>query len=285
VSTGASSACAAVILGLTLALGGCAVSTPSPGHGDIRNDGDAAQFARSLPGLLPTDVLLIGERHDAPEHHALERSAVEMLSARGHLAALLVEMAEEGRDTSGLDAAASESQVRAALNWDETAWPWSAHGPVVMAAVRAGVPVAGANLPRARMRDAMADVSLDAQLPAAVLRTQQDAVRDGHCGLLPEARIVPMTRVQIARDRAMAQAVVKARRPGRTVLLVTGAAHADRQQGVPQHLPVDVTVRSLRLLAASDANGDVLSTTRYDATWRTPPRPEKDFCAELRPSR
>ena len=66
---------------------------------------------------------------------------------------LLVEMAEEGRDTSGLDAAASESQVRAALNWDETAWPWSAHGPVVMAAVRAGVPVAGANLPRARMRE------------------------------------------------------------------------------------------------------------------------------------
>ena len=155
----------------------------------------------------------------------------------------------------------------------------------VVAAVRAGVSVAGANLPRARMRDAMADVSLDAQLPAAVLRTQQDAVRDGHCGLLPEARIVPMTRVQIARDRAMAQAVVKARRPGRTVLLVTGAAHADRQQGVPQHLPVDVTVRSLRLLAASEANGDVLSTTRYDATWRTPPRPEKDFCAELRPSR
>ena len=281
-STGASSACTAVILGLTLALGGCAVSTPSPGHGDIRNDGDAAQFARSLPGLLPTDVLLIGERHDAPEHHALERSAVEMLSARGHLAALLVEMAEEGRDTSGLDAAASESQVRAALNWDETAWPWSAHGPVVMAAVRAGVPVAGANLPRARMRDAMADVSLDAQLPAAVLRTQQDAVRAGHCGLRPEARIVPLPRIQVARDRAMAQVAAQARRPGRTVLLIAGAAHVDRRQGVPQHLPVDVTVRSLRLLAAAADEGVVEPTDRHDVTWRTAPLPPKDYCAGIR---
>lgn len=165
---------------------------------------DHAPFVRGLSTLLPVDILLIGEQHDAPAHHVLERDAVTALAARSQLAALVLEMAEDGRDTTALSTDATQAQVRTALRWDEAAWPWEDYAPAVMAAVRAGVPVAGANLPRARMRDAMADVSLDAQLPAAVLRTQQDAVRDGHCGLLPEARIVPMTRVQIARDRAMA---------------------------------------------------------------------------------
>ena len=45
-------------------------------------------------------------------------------------------------------------------------WPWADYGPVVMAAVRAGVPVAGANLPRAQTRTAMQDSTLDARLPA-----------------------------------------------------------------------------------------------------------------------
>jgi uncharacterized iron-regulated protein len=269
------------LLVLAIALGGCASSGPAPSAFD--GTGDVAQFARSLPALLPTDILLIGEQHDAPQHHALELAAVESLSARSRLAALAVEMAEEGHETAGLPPTATEAQVRAALRWDEAAWPWSDYAATVMAAVRAGVPVVGANLPRSRMKDAMADVSLDAQLPDAALRAQQDAVRDGHCGLLPEARIVPMTRIQVARDRAMAQAVAKARRPGRTVLLIAGAAHVDRRQGVPQHLPVDVTVRSLRLLAAAPGDeGAAASTDRHDATWRTPPLPAKDYCAGVR---
>jgi uncharacterized iron-regulated protein len=271
------------ILALAIALGGCASSgSPFPSSSSD-GSGDGTQFARSLPALLPADVLLIGEQHDAPAHHALERTAVETLAARSGLAALAVEMAEEGHDTAGLPPTATEAQVRAALHWDEAAWPWSDYAATVMAAVRAGVPVVGANLPRARMRDAMADVSLDAQLPDAALRAQRDAVRDGHCGLLPEAQIVPMTRIQVARDRAMAQVVAKARRPGRTVLLIAGAAHVDRRQGVPQHLPVDVTVRSLRLLAADAGDeGATASTDRHDVTWRTAPLPAKDYCAGVR---
>ncbi len=67
-------------------------------------------------------------------------------------------MAEEGSSTAHLDRTATEAQVQTALSWNDKGWPWSAYGPAVMAAVRAGVPVLGANLPRARMKDAMADV-------------------------------------------------------------------------------------------------------------------------------
>ena len=237
-----------------------------------------APVAQRIEALLPADVLLLGEQHDAPEHQALQRESVEALAARGQLAALAMEMAESGRSTARLPASAGEAQVRAALGWNDKAWPWLSYGPVVMSAVRAGVPVLGANLPRARMKDAMTDVSLDVQLNEKALAAQRTAVRDGHCGLLPEAQIEPMTRIQIARDREMAHTAAQAVAPGRTVLLVVGSAHADKALGVPQHLPVELRVRSVGLVA-----GDA-SRAGHDGVWRTPALPAKDYCAGVKPA-
>ena len=234
--------------------------------------------AQRIDALLPADVLLLGEQHDAPEHQALQRESVEALSARSQLAALAMEMAENGRSTARLPASASETQVRAALAWNDKAWPWQAYGPVVMTAVRAGVPVLGANLPRARMKDAMTDVSLDVQLNEKALAAQRTAVRDGHCGLLPESQIEPMTRIQIARDREMAHTAAQAVKPARTVLLVVGSAHADKALGVPQHLPTELRVRSVGLVAGN-ARG-----AGYDGIWRTPALPARDYCAAVKPA-
>ena len=244
-------------------------------------DAPDAPIARRVAALQPVDALLLGEQHDASEHHVIERETVEALAARGHLAALALEMAEEGRSTAQLASTATEAQVQAALDWSDKAWPWASYGPAVMAAVRAGVPVVGANLPRSRLKNAMADVSLDVQLNGEAFTAQQDAVRDGHCRMLPESQIVPMTRIQVGRDRAMAQAIVKARKPGQTVLLIAGAGHVVRALGVPQHLPDDVKIATVRLLAAP-ASAAGPETGDYDRIWRTPPLPEKDYCAEFK---
>jgi uncharacterized iron-regulated protein len=252
-------------------LAACAATSPSAD----------APTARRVAALLPVDALLLGEQHDAPEHQVIERETVEALAARGRLAALAIEMAEEGHATGYLPPDASEEQVKAALSWNDKAWPWSAYGPAVMAAVRAGVPVVGANLPREHMKDAMADVSLDAQLTVEARTAQEDAVRAGHCNLLPESQIAPMTRIQIARDRAMAQAIVKSRAPGKTVLLVSGAGHANKALGVPQHLPTDVSVKVVQMQAGAPQG----TAGAFDTAWPTPPVPEKDYCAEIRPVR
>ena len=58
----------------------------------------------------------------------------------------------------------SEAAVQQALSWNDRAWPWANYGPAIMAAVRAGVPVEDANLPRARMKEAMGNLELDTQL-------------------------------------------------------------------------------------------------------------------------
>src|SRR4030095_11377720 len=100
-----------------------------------------APVAQRIPGLLPADALLLGEQHDADAHHAIEAQVVEVLATRGRLAALAIEMAEQGNETAHLPPTASEEQVRTALGWNEDAWPWRAYDPAIMAAVRAGAPV------------------------------------------------------------------------------------------------------------------------------------------------
>ena len=255
-----------------VALAGCASPSMSPLIAPPQS------IDQQVDRLLPADLLLVGEQHDAAAHQQIERQIVEVLASRRQLAALAVEMAEAGTDTGKLPATATEAQARSALRWNNDAWPWKSYGPVVMAAVRAGVPVLGANLQRARMKDAMADVSLDAQLPSAAMQAQQTAIRDGHCGLLPETQIGPMTRIQIARDRQMAHTLAEARVAGKTVVLVSGAGHTAPKIGVAQHLPTDVRVRTLKL----DAGNESDPNAGFDAVWRTPPAPIKDHCAELR---
>ncbi len=170
--------------------------------------------------------------------------------------------------------------MREALDWrsDRNAgqWEWAVYGPLVMDAVRAGVPVLGGNLPRGQMRTAMAATGLDATLPPAALQAQRENIREGHCGLLPESQIAPMARIQIARDRAMAQTAQEAIRPGQTVLLVAGHQHVRRDIGVPAHLPGQALA-----VVAAQAGRPGPDAASADRVWATPPAPPKDHCAEL----
>ena len=251
---------------------------------------DAERQAR-LASLLPADALLLGEQHDAPEHQQLQRQVVQWLADRGQLAAVVLEMAEAGHGTAGLPPDASARQVRAALAWDDARWPWRTYGPVIMAAVAAGAPVLGANLSLAQMREAMRQSALDDRLPAELLAVQRQRIRDSHCGLLPEPRIDPMTRVQIARDIAMADAVARAAQqaaPGRVVLLITGNGHVHRALGVPRFLPADLKAKVLSAQAQpapaaieKEALAD-RALQAGDLRWPTPPLPPRDPCATLR---
>ena len=234
-----------------------------------------------VAALLPADVILLGEQHDIAQHQQIHREAIEALALRRLLGAVALEMAERGSSTSGLAADAGEAAVQAALRWNEQAWPWTSYGPAVMAAVRAGVPVLGANLPQAAMGEAMRDIKFDMQLPGPALKAQQQLIRLGHCGMLAEDHITPMTRIQIARDMAMAQTLGAAAAPGRVVLLLSGAGHADRTLGVPQHLPRELSVKSVQLRPI-DGTPPELSSAKFDAVWLAGTAPAKDYCAAFK---
>ena len=259
----------ACLIGIGCFLTGCAIPV---------RDNITDNIAQRVDSLFPADVILLGEQHDAPDHHRLERALVLELAQRQQLSAVVLEMADRGRTTSGLARNASDADARLALQWDEASWAWNDYGPVVMAAVQNGVPVLGANLPRAAMRTAMADETLDVRLSTTSLAQQRDNIRAGHCMMLPESQIAPMTRIQVARDVAMAETVVSASQSGKTVVLVAGGGHVSRGLGVPVHLP-DSTLVKVVLAVAGPADLDRLSGA--DVIWETPAMPAKDHCADF----
>jgi uncharacterized iron-regulated protein len=262
-------------------LGGCAGRPEAPVVRPVSASVSAAIAARLDP-LLPADVLLLGEQHDAAEHQQLEQEVIALLAARGLLAAVVLEMAGTGATTAALKPSSTEQQVQSALKWNGKGWPWAAYGPAVMTAVRAGVPVLGANLPENQMQASMADGKLDAQLPGPALKAQQQLIRIGHCNLLPEDRISPMTRIQVAKDISMASAVGKTVLPGKVVVLLSGSAHADRSLGVPQHLREGINSKSVLMRAGEASPGLSGKAGAFDTVWTTSPLPATNYCEKFR---
>jgi uncharacterized iron-regulated protein len=224
-------------------------------------------------------LLIFGEQHDQPDQQRQVAAEVQALAGRGQLAAVVLEMAEQPLRTSALPRDASESAVRDALKWK--GWPWEPYAAVVMNAVRAGVPVLGGNLPRANLRTAMADAALDDRVDEDTRAVLTDAVRSGHCDLLPASQQPGMVRIQIARDQAMARVAadaVRAAPPDGTVLLLAGAQHASRDRGVPLHLArIDATL-PVRVVMFGEASSSLVADERRPALVA----PQDDHCEALR---
>ena len=257
-----------------LALGGCA-SSQAPSKAEVTPQGWQQQWRHQRQ----PDVLLLGEQHDAAEHQQWEHATVTQWAEQRKLAAVVLEMADAGRSTQGMPSNATESDVQTALAWNDKGWPWQHYGPAVMATVQAGVPVYGGNLPRAQMRDVMQQTTWDSHLPAAGWQRQIDAIRTGHCELLPESQLAPMARIQLAKDASMAQTAASLVTPGRVVIVLAGRGHVLRTIGIPTWLPAGV-----RSVVAIGQAGDVTQADTVDRDWvvKTPATPAKDHCADLK---
>jgi uncharacterized iron-regulated protein len=229
-------------------------------------------------------ALLFGERHDHADHQRQTADSIKQLAAQGRLHAVVLEMADRGRSTSTLAASAAEPAVREALGWDDAGWPWPRYRDVVMNAVRAGVPVYGGNLPRPLLREAMQQPRWEGLVPADARTRLLDAVREGHCNLLPESQLAPMLRAQVARDFSLAQAVAAAANgamPHAVIVLLAGAAHVSRDTGVPVHLGTLAVPLEVRTIGYASSYADK-PEPGFDE-WR-PARtePPQDHCATLR---
>jgi len=269
----------ALLAGLALTvLAGCAAPPDRATAGPAPGDADVAWLAQ-LQRWQGVPVLLLGEQHDVPAHQQWEQATVQWLAARGWLAALVLEMAEAGTAADGLPPTASADAVRARLRWNERLWPWEHYAGAIMAAVAAGVPVRGANLDAAALRAALQDATLDAHLPPPALARQRRAIEDGHCGLLPPARVQPMVRVQLARDASFARQLQQSLQPGRTALLLAGGGHVLRDLGVPTWLPPGL---ESKVALAHVYQGQPATEKGADYRHATDAPPASDHCAGLR---
>ena len=231
-------------LGAALAAGGC-TNWPGASRGVaiVASSGAPVSRAQALASMRLADHLLLGEVHDNPVHHRERAAMLVALADRAPVA--VFEQFSRGADAalSGPVAGDLDAWLDRA-KFDRQGWGWPLHRPLIDAALAQGMPIRGGNLPReqvqriAREGIAAAPVEMRARLqqglPAQAAAVLDLALRDGHCGRLPASLLPRLRDAQMARDIAMADALVQAS-AGRTrpTVLIAGNGHVRRDHGVP----------------------------------------------------
>lgn len=225
--------------------------------------------AGDLYALPEADVVVLGEVHDNPVHHAHQAIAVEAIAP----SAVIFEMLspdQAARVTPQLRA--SEEALGAVLGWEASGWPdFGMYYPIFVAAGDAAI--VGAAAPRDDVRSATqlgagavfgdeADrYGLSAPLPEAEQMLREAGQLMAHCNAMPPEALPGMVEAQRLRDGWLARAALEAvEETGGPVVVITGNGHARADWGVPA------------LLAAAAPELDVLTLGQFeDAAEAAPP--------------
>jgi len=267
---------------------------------------DADTLRRSLAAA---HFVVLGERHDQPDHHRLQAWLVEALSADGRKPALAFEMLDVGQQAA-VDASLASSPGDAdaladAVRWADSGWPdWALYRPVFAAGLGAGLPIVAANLPRAQVRDVVKRgpdalspelrqrLDLETPLPEAVEQAMRQEQDEAHCGHLPAAMLGPMVLAQRARDAHMADRMLSAD-TAQGVVLITGNGHARTDRAVPARLAERAPGKDVRAVGLLEVSAERqrpedyaaslgAASLPFDYVWFTPAVPMEDPCAALR---
>lgn len=306
---------AALLLPLLLAaLGACASLRPDlaweSAHGRDHPlvgsvwDVQARRFlgADALAARLSRErFVLLGEKHDNPDHHRLQTWLLEALIAAGRRPAVAFEMFTVDDQPAIARYLASGARSAAglgdAVDWSRSGWPaFALYQPIADRAIAAGLPIVAANLgratPRAVARQGMraldpafvARLGLDRPLDAATRSEMADEIREAHCGHAPEGMLDGMIAVQRARDAQMAERLAAAGGDG--AVLIAGAGHVRTDRGVPAFLAVLAPGARVASVAFVEVSRDARAPEAYampvEYLWFTPRVDDTDPCERFR---
>ncbi len=262
--------------------------------------GERLSFPVLVERLATARWVLLGEKHDNPDHHRLQARVIDALAARGQRRAAVFEMLDLDR-AGALRAQRAErppdvDALARAVDWEHSGWPeWSLYRPVFAAALRADWRIEPANLPRAlleRMRTE-GPGALDPEL-AVRMRPLGGAARMAlaaeialaHCGMAPPGAIDAMIAAQRARDASFARALEEGAGADGAVL-IAGAGHVRRDRGVPAYLerPDRTLVVGFHEVATGADDAAALAAAHagaFDYLWLTPRVDDLDPCERFR---
>lgn len=233
-------------------------------------------------------IVLLGEVHDDPAHHAWQLRMLSAIHSRGRPLVIGVEMLSR-RAQPNLDRwVASELTERAflkAVRWQET-WGHdpALYLPVFRFARDHRIPMLALNVDRGLVgkvaRDGWQAVPAgerqgigDPAPPAPAYRRSLEAVFAEHGGQERSAdggRFERFTQAQATWDRAMAEAIAAGARPGRTVVGIVGRGHVEHGWGIPHQLADLGAPRPMVLLATGEAEACAAARDLADAIFVLP---------------
>ena len=84
--------------------------------------------------LIGARYLLLGEKHDNPDHHDLQLNMLQTLIQENAVSQLTLEMldstANEALSRFLNSNFGSTDEIKSFLNWDEEGWDWNFYGPL-----------------------------------------------------------------------------------------------------------------------------------------------------------
>jgi len=275
-------------------------------------DVSSAQFIDReslVKSLGRADFVLLGERHDNPDHHLLQAEVLRSLIAIGRRPAVGFEMLgleDASAIANHLAAAPNDAAgLGRAVNWNQRGWPdWTIYQPIAEAALQAELRIVATNLPltvaRKMSRDGRAalgpqvirELDLDRSLPESVFASMAADIRDAHCGSAPEENLRAMVDVQRARDAQMAQSLIVASdRDG--AILVAGAGHVRIDYGIPVYLRQNAPDKRVISIAFVEVDKQKTQPQSYalpytdgrlpfDYVWFTPRIDDEDPCEKFK---
>lgn len=254
-----------------------------------------------LTRIEGVSYLLLGEKHDNPDHHALQLRALDHVLQTDKVSAVSFEMMSSEQQPLLEDLSSSPlrslGQINEYLQWDNDGWNWEYYGPLLHSAIQADVSINAANISNEEMMQvygAPTAAEIEGVLDEQTMVALEKDIDDSHCGLLPESQFPAMVRVQQARDFAMAGSLAS-NTEQQLQVLIAGNYHIRRDLGVPNYLlkrqssleeSQIVSLAFMEVDVASNDPADYLqqfgSVKAYDYIWFTPAVSAEDYCASLR---
>lgn len=240
-----------------------------------------ATEAELLADLGQASYVLIGEKHDSPDHHRLQARIVTALKP----SACVFEMLDHADPIADATDAAS---LAAAADWEKSGWPeFSLYAPVFDACYGAGASVRAGHPTRDEVKIAMmqgmaalppefvADLPLSVTLNEAQRAQLGDEIVESHCGHATPELVEMMIVGQTLKDAYMARSLVAS---GERAVLIAGTGHTRPDHGVPIYL--EPASRSVRLIevSADDADPVTYGDDGSDWLWFTPRLDDTDPC-------
>lgn len=273
-------------------------SHPLVGQIIERQSGKVISYQELIARLEQYPVILIGEKHDNPDHHRFESRLLESLVTAQ--TAVAFEMLDDGFKPA-LETLPEEltlAELKTALQWPEQGWSWEDYGPLLLQVMQQGGHIKAANIGRSQMMSIYREASSalkDQRRFASVARVRDslqepimNLVFESHCGKMAKEKLQPMVDIQLAKDASMATALVCPTDGIQSLrsILIAGGVHSRKDVGVPRHLPEKTQAVTLLMIEVDDQRIEVgeypaIQQDQADYVWFSPMFTDEDYCSRL----
>jgi len=240
------------------------------------------------------DIVILGEIHDNPAHHATQAAIVAALQPDALVFEMIPQATEDAVNRLRAEDA-PRAAIAEALDWETSGWPdFALYAPILEAAP--GARIFGGGQPIEEVRRAVSQGAAVVFGPDAAtyglnlpLAAEEQAAREAdmlasHCDAVPAEMLPGLVEAQRFRDAAMADAARWARTIGGEgpVVVIAGSGHAHRLRGIPAKLAAADPMLRVLSLGQLEAEPDPAEREAFDVYLIAPPPEREDPCIAFR---